>query len=75
MGCVPAYDRNFKIGCKKLKITQKFGKKSINNICEFYEQHKKEIEKKRNKLKICKKNKYPQMKLIDMGFWIIGKGN
>ena len=69
LGCVPAYDRYFKIGCKKQKITQKFCKKSIIEICGFYKQYKNEIEKKRNKLTIYRKVKYPQMKLIDMGFW------
>ena len=71
-GCVPAYDRFFISGIKVNKTsTGKFNKKSLLKLVEFYKKNKEEFEKTRKKMKIGNKN-YPQMKLIDMGFWQIG---
>ena len=70
LGCVPAYDRFYKRGLKKFRITQKYGNKSLKETKEFYLENKEEINKivsNYNKLK-----RYPEMKIIDMIFWRIG---
>ena len=72
LGCIPAYDRYFKIGASNFKINQTFNKESIEGICNFYSEYNNELEKIRKRLKIDNKISYPQMKLIDMGFWQIG---
>ena len=84
LGCVPAYDQYFTKGFKKFNrlgsFSNKEGKlneKSILRLAEFYKKYEKELEEKRKdfKIKINNKNvenKYPQMKVLDMGFWQIG---
>ena len=75
LGCVPAYDRFFKEGLKKFKMKNlSFNKKSIEELCQYYSKYDKELEKKRKIMNIGK-IKYPQMKLVDMGFWMAGKNN
>lgn len=84
LGCVPAYDQYFKKGFKKFNVLGSFSnnegklnEKSILRLAEFYKKYEKELEEKRKdfKIKINNKNvenKYPQMKVLDMGFWQIG---
>ena len=84
LGCVPAYDNYFKKGFKKFyklgDFSNKEGKvneKSILRLTEFYKKYEKELEEKRECFKINidnenVENKYPQMKVLDMGFWQIG---
>ena len=73
LGCVPAYDRFFKNGLKKIKMKNiGFSKKSINELSDYYEKNKVELEQAR-KTMLIQGREYPQMKLIDMGFWMIGK--
>lgn len=81
LGCVPAYDRFFKKAvknteCKKGKnkenLSNTFSEKSIKELCNFYDTHSKDLEAIRKEMKINHKIKYPQMKLIDMGFWQLG---
>ena len=84
LACVPAYDNYFKKGFKKLNTLGSFSnnegklnERSVLRLKEFYEQYEKELEEKRKdfKIKINNKNvenKYPQMKVLDMGFWQIG---
>lgn len=72
LGCVPAYDRYFIEGIKNKKIAAgRFGKNSILSLVDFYENNEKTLEDARKKLKVCGLA-YPQMKLLDMGFWQIG---
>lgn len=88
LGCVPAYDRFFKEaiagkeniyeenkkkkGELKLYIApSKFGQDSMTKLVEFYERHNSELESIRKKKKIDD-IEYPQMKLLDMGFWQLG---
>ena len=84
LGCIPAYDQYFTKGFKKFNVLGSFSnkegklnEKSILRLAEFYKKYEKELEEKRKdfKIKINNKNvenKYPQMKVLDMGFWQIG---
>ena len=73
LGCVPAYDKFFKNGLRKSRMKNiGFTSKSINELCDYYKNNKEELEQVRSKMFI-QEIEYPQMKLIDMGFWMIGK--
>ena len=75
-GCVPAYDRFYKKAVKKYNISSPvFNKESIKSIANYccanysqFEKLKKEISFQ-NRLKI----EYPDMKLMDMCMWQIGR--
>lgn len=72
LACVPAYDRYFIAGLKHEKVsTGNYNANSILKIADFYEKHEKKLEEARKKLKVGRRD-YPQMKMIDMGFWQIG---
>lgn len=72
MGCVPAYDRYFIAGIKSQKVaTGSFNLKSILLLAQFYQKNEVVLEKARYTLPL-NDIFYPQMKLIDMGFWQIG---
>ena len=74
-GCVPAYDRYFIQGVKSQKITTGvFNIHSLLKLADFYEKNKEKFEKTRKNLKVYDLP-YPQMKLLDMGFWQIGFDN
>jgi len=75
LGCVPAYDRYFIEGVKTEKVTTgNFNEKSLNKLIDFYEQNFEILESYRKKMK-AEDLPYPQMKLLDMGFWLIGFEN
>ena len=73
LGCVPAYDRFFIDGVKELNVTT--GNYSIKNsllpLATFYKNNYDALENLRKELKVYDMP-YPQMKLLDMGFWKIG---
>lgn len=72
LGCVPAYDRYFKVGLKEQKVsTSQYNIRSILKLVDFYEENKEQFETARNGLKV-NGMPYPQMKMLDMGFWQIG---
>ena len=73
LGCVPAFDRFFVEGVKALKVTMGFYdiKKSLLPLVDFYVNNRSKFEDTRNKMKVYDLP-YPQMKLLDMGFWQIG---
>ena len=72
LGCVPAYDRFFVDGIKKHKVTtQEYSRKSVRKLAEFYEAHNDRLEEARRGMR-TEDLVYPQMKLLDMGFWQIG---
>lgn len=74
-GCAPAYDRYFISGVVSKGITtQNFNKESMKKLIEFYKANSRTFEKVRSKMKVNGLN-YPQMKLLDMGFWQIGLPN
>ena len=72
LGCVPAYDRYFIDGVKELNIaTGVYGTSSLLSLVKFYEDNFDRLEKLRDTFKVYDLP-YPQMKLLDMGFWQIG---
>ena len=69
---MPAYDRFFVDGIKKYKVTtQEYSLKSVRKLAEFYEAHNDRLEKARHGMR-TEDLTYPQMKLLDMGFWQVG---
>lgn len=75
MGCVPAYDRYFINGIKKQKAaTGTYNIGSIRMLADFYVGNFEKLEKVRSCFNI-NGLPYPQMKLLDMGFWQIGLEN
>lgn len=72
MGCVSAYDRYFIVGIKKQKIaTGSYNMNSILQLVNFYERNATRLESVRNGMEVYGLL-YPQMKMLDMGFWQIG---
>ena len=72
LGCVPAYDRFFVDGIKKHKVTTgEYSRESVLRLVDFYEAHNDRLEEVRRGFE-CDGLIYPQMKLLDMGFWQIG---
>lgn len=73
MGCVPAYDANFKKGLKarEIPLRSSFSKGSFANVLNFCRNNLNEL----RKIKKCVPNSeyhYPLMKVLDMYFWFIG---
>ena len=72
LGCVPAYDRFFQDGVAKYKVTmQEYSLESVIRLVDFYEFHNDRLEEARQGMR-TEDLIYPQMKLLDMGFWQIG---
>ena len=72
LGCVPAYDRFFGIGAKYLGLEKDtYQKKSLRELVDFYEAHNDRLEDARRGMR-TEDLTYPQLKLLDMGFWQIG---
>ncbi len=72
LGCVPAYDRYFIVGLKNQKIsTGTYNIRSLLRLVDFYEENRDKFETVRNGLTV-NNLPYPQMKMLDMGFWQIG---
>lgn len=86
LGCVPAYDRffvkavtNIDEETKKKVTTRNYNIASLQKLIKFYEEHQERLEELRSKFLIeyqfnedKKTLLYPQMKVLDMGFWKIG---
>ena len=72
LGCVPAYDRFFQDGVATYKVTtQEYSRNSLLKLVDFYEKHNDRLEDARRGMRVGDLI-YPQMKLLDMGFWQIG---
>ena len=72
LGCVPAYDEYFSKAVRSEKVAPGgYGKNSIEKLIKFYEAHFEVLEDRRKQLIYAPG--YPQMKLLDMLFWQIGK--
>lgn len=72
LGCVPAYDRYFIAGIKDQKVaTGNYNIRSIMKLVKFYEKNADRLEPIREKMEV-EGMTYPQMKLLDMGFWQVG---
>lgn len=75
LGCVPAYDRFFQDGVATYKVTtQEYSPNSVLKLVDFYEEHNDRLEEARRGMRVGDLT-YPQMKLLDMGFWQIGFDN
>ena len=73
LGCVPAYDRYFIDGLKEMKIQHTgFNKDSVNELFNFINDNKKEIDQVQKLIKTKTQRHYPLMKILDMYFWQIG---
>ena len=72
LGCVPAYDRFFGIGAKYLGLKKdSYNKDSLFELADIYEAHNDRLEEARRGMQTDDLI-YPQMKLLDMGFWQVG---
>ena len=72
LGCVPAYDRFFQDGVATYKVTtREYSLDSVLRLVDFYEEHNDRLEDARRGMQ-CEDLTYPQMKLLDMGFWQVG---
>jgi len=72
LGCVPAYDRYFIAGIKDQSVVGRGGysynRKSVAALADFYVENSKALESARSGLMVDGLE-YPQMKMLDMGFW------
>ena len=72
LGCVPAYDRFFQDGVATYRVTtQEYSRNSLLKLVDFYEEYNDRLEEARRGMRVGDLI-YPQMKLLDMGFWQIG---
>jgi len=72
LGCVPAYDRFFQDGAKYLGLEHNsYKENSLLELTDIYEEHNDRLEEARRGMRVGDLT-YPQMKLLDMGFWQIG---
>lgn len=72
LGCVPAYDTFFEKGVRHLGLKEKnYNEDSLLELAKFYEAHNDRLEEARRGMRTGDLV-YPQMKLLDMGFWQIG---
>ena len=72
LGCVPAYDRFFEEGAKYIGLEKKsYNEDSLLELADIYEAHNDRLEEARRGM-WTDDLIYPQMKLLDMGFWQIG---
>jgi len=72
LGCVPAYDRYFIAGIKNRKVaTGIYNIKSVLQLVDFYEKNADRLDQVQQNMTVFDLP-YPQMKIIDMGFWQIG---
>ena len=74
LGCTPAYDEYFKKGIRETQVSiGNYNTNSLRRLADFYRTNAERLEKIRKKMQINDAIIYPQMKLLDMGFWQIGK--
>lgn len=72
LGCVPAYDRFFEEGARHLGLEKKsYNEDSLLELADIYEEHNDRLEEARRGMRVGDLT-YPQMKLLDMGFWQVG---
>ena len=72
LGCVPAYDRFFEEGARYFGLEKKtYHEDSLLELVDIYEEHNDRLEEARRGMRTDDLI-YPQMKLLDMGFWQVG---
>ena len=73
LGCVPAYDGYFVKAIRENEVTiGTYNMESLTQLCKHYKKNCAEYESARRTMWV-EDVIYPQMKLLDMGFWQIGK--
>jgi len=73
LGCVPAYDRYFNDGLKEMGMSyNKFNGSSLNELFDFIDKHRTDIDEAQQYVKTVTEKHYPIMKIMDMFFWQIG---
>jgi len=73
LGCAPAYDRYFVDGLKEMNIEHTgFNSNSLNELFNYIDSNKTEIESAHSLIMTKTKRHYPLMKILDMYFWQIG---
>jgi hypothetical protein len=73
LGCAPAYDRYFIDGLKKMEINYTgFNEDSLNELFNFIDKNKEEIDHVQKLITAKTQRHYPLMKILDMYFWQIG---
>ncbi|WP_261529502.1 hypothetical protein [Campylobacter lari] len=77
-GCTPAYDRFFVNGLKKYninnnKIPIQYCEDSYMGIMDLIDRCKSSFEFPKIKLKFSENIYYPDMKIMDMYFWVLGQ--
>ena len=70
LGCAPAYDRYFIDGLKEMKMKHTgFNEASLNELFNFIDDNKNEIDQAQKLIKTKTQNHYPIIKILDMYFW------
>ncbi|HHP0355699.1 TPA: hypothetical protein ACRZSW_000208 [Campylobacter lari subsp. concheus] len=78
-GCTPAYDRFFTNGLRQYnsknsnEISISYGENSYKGIVDLIDRCKSNFEFPKIKLKFNEDIYYPDMKIMDMYFWILGQ--
>lgn len=73
LGCIPAYDRYFIAGLKEKNIKNTaFTYTSLNELFDFIDNNKTEIDNVQKLILTKTKQHYPVMKILDMYFWQLG---
>ena len=74
LACVPAYDEYLTNAIKNHEIvkTKTYSMESVLDLAEFYGENHEKLDELRDKIDVFGLP-YPQMKLLDLGFWQIGK--
>ena len=69
---MPAYDTFFGVGVRYLGLEKNtYQEESLLELADLYEAHNDRLEEARRGMQ-CEDLTYPQMKLLDMGFWQVG---
>jgi hypothetical protein len=74
VGCTPAYDKFFQIGCRKQKVRfyTSFSERSLISMIKFYQANCGVFSSTNETIKRKSGISYPTMKLVDMFFWSVG---
>ena len=75
LGCVPAYDRYFRDAVRRYGIASGFfSRNSILSLCDYDMTNESQLEEVRSGMRLKYNGiEYPQMKLLDMAFWEMGR--
>lgn len=75
LACVPAYDEYFSSAVSSYGVASGvYNIESLRQLVDFYRKNSACFERVRINMKVISKDEmeYPQMKFLDMGFWLLG---